>query len=244
MGNEANSPAAQTASLLIHFPPRTIGSATCEFDSKAESKAESKASSKARSKARSNPRSKAAVCRSSMCLSIACAMRRKPHYGCVDVRLSHFLTCTGTRRAATLRRLLLLPFLGEARKGSSCRSTTGQQSHNNDRIKNKTRTTARKNTTKPARIFHAAYRPVCLKKRMEYALWQGGVAANRIPFSAACVRLCCANLTYAGLRRGGSRTTDVLTFAFRMWRCRLCWAENGLERFVFERSEFRTFPIF
>ena len=29
MGNEANSPAAQTASFLIHFLPRTIGSATC-----------------------------------------------------------------------------------------------------------------------------------------------------------------------------------------------------------------------
>jgi hypothetical protein len=28
-----------------------------------------------------------------------------------------------------------------------------------------------------------------------------------------------------------------------MWRCQLCRAENGLERFVFERSEFRTFPI-
>jgi hypothetical protein len=28
-----------------------------------------------------------------------------------------------------------------------------------------------------------------------------------------------------------------------MWRCQLCGAENGLERFVFERSEFRTFPI-
>jgi hypothetical protein len=28
-----------------------------------------------------------------------------------------------------------------------------------------------------------------------------------------------------------------------MWRCQLCGAENGSERFVFERSEFRTFPI-
>jgi hypothetical protein len=79
---------------------------------------------------------------------------------------------------------------------------------------------------------------------MGYAPWLCGLAANRIPFGAACVRLRCANRTYAGLRRRASRTTDVLTFAFRMWRCRLCWAENGLERFVFERSEFRTFPIF
>jgi hypothetical protein len=29
MGNEANSPAAQTASFLIHFLPSTSGSATC-----------------------------------------------------------------------------------------------------------------------------------------------------------------------------------------------------------------------
>ena len=70
-----------------------------------------------------------------------------------------------------------------------------------------------------------------------------GRGANRIPFSAACVRLRCANRTYAGLRRGGSRTTDVLTFAFRMWRCRLCMAENGLEMKLFERSEFASFPI-
>jgi hypothetical protein len=84
----------------------------------------------------------------------------------------------------------------------------------------------------------------CLKKRMGYAPWLCGLAANRIPFGAACVRLRCANRTYAGLRRRASRMTDVLTCAFRMWRCRLCWAENGFERFVFERSEFRTFPIF
>ena len=43
----------QTRTFLIHFPPRTIGSATCEFESKAESKAGSKAESKAKSKAKS-----------------------------------------------------------------------------------------------------------------------------------------------------------------------------------------------
>jgi hypothetical protein len=42
---------AQTASLLIHFPPRTIGSATCEFDSKAKSKARSKANAVRRNRA-------------------------------------------------------------------------------------------------------------------------------------------------------------------------------------------------
>jgi hypothetical protein len=36
----------------------------------------------------------------------------------------------------------------------------------------------------------------------------------------------------------------VLTFAFRMWRCRLCWAENGLGMKLSERSEFASFPIF
>jgi hypothetical protein len=89
---------AQTASLLIHFSPRTIGSATCEFDSKATSKAESKPRSKPRSKARSKAKSKAKSkeeskaapdCRSSMCLRIACAKRPRSHYGCVDLRLSH-----------------------------------------------------------------------------------------------------------------------------------------------------------
>jgi uncharacterized protein (DUF1800 family) len=109
-----------------------------------------------------------------------------------------------------LRRLLLLPFLGEARKGSSCRSTTGQQSHINERSKNtaksqqaksqqaksqqaksqqaksqqaksqqaknsKPKTASQKqqakNSMPPARISHAAPRPACLKKRMEYARW-------------------------------------------------------------------------
>jgi hypothetical protein len=48
---------------------------------------------------------------------------------------SHFTSCTigypaGT---ATLRRLFWHTFFGEAKKVCSCRSTTGQQSHNNDR---------------------------------------------------------------------------------------------------------------
>ena len=30
----------------------------------------------------------------------------------------------------------------------------------------------------------------------------------------------------------------------RIRRCRLCWTENGSESVVFERSEFRRFPIF
>jgi hypothetical protein len=97
MGKVRNSPAAQTRTFLIHFPPRTIGSATCEFESKATSKAESKPRSKPRSKARSKANSKAkskaksktADCRSSMCLSIACVWRREPHHGCVDLRLPH-----------------------------------------------------------------------------------------------------------------------------------------------------------
>jgi hypothetical protein len=72
---------AQTASLLIHFPPRTIGSATCEFDSKATSKTESKPRSKAKSTA--------ADCCSSKCFDVACALGRRLHYGCVDFRRSH-----------------------------------------------------------------------------------------------------------------------------------------------------------
>jgi hypothetical protein len=71
-----------------------------------------------------------------------------------------------------LRRLLLLPFLGEARKGSSRRSTTGQQSHSYDRSRNKTKPPQSKNRMPPTRIFHAGYRPMCLKKRMEYAQWR------------------------------------------------------------------------
>jgi hypothetical protein len=71
-----------------------------------------------------------------------------------------------------LRRLLLLPFLGEARKGSSRRSTTGQQSHSYDRSKNKTRQQQSKSSMPPTRIFYAPCRPECLKKRMEYAQWR------------------------------------------------------------------------
>jgi hypothetical protein len=51
-----------------------------------------------------------------------------------------------------LRRLLLLPFLGEARKGSSRRSTTGQQSHINDKSTNKTKPQQSKNSMPPAHI--------------------------------------------------------------------------------------------
>jgi hypothetical protein len=71
-----------------------------------------------------------------------------------------------------LRRLLLLPFLGEARKGSSRRSTTGQQSRNYDKIINKTKPQQTQNSMPPARISHAGYRPMCLKKRMEYGQWR------------------------------------------------------------------------
>jgi hypothetical protein len=39
---------------------------------------------------------------------------------------------TGTRRAANAVAFFCLHFLGEARKVSSCRSTTGLQSRNND----------------------------------------------------------------------------------------------------------------
>jgi hypothetical protein len=85
MGKVRNSPAAQTRTFLIHFPPRTIGSATCEFDSKARSKAESKP----RSKAKSTAKSKALDCRSLMCLDIACAEERRARYGCVDLRFPH-----------------------------------------------------------------------------------------------------------------------------------------------------------
>ena len=74
MGKVRNSPAAQTRTFLIHFPPRTIGSATCEFDSKSKSKTESKAASD---------------CRNSKRLSIACAERRQSHYGCFDFRRPH-----------------------------------------------------------------------------------------------------------------------------------------------------------
>jgi hypothetical protein len=80
---------AQTASLLIHFPPRTIGSATCEFESKADSKAESKAKSKTKSKTKPKTKSTAADCRSSKCFDIACAVELWARHGCVDVRLSH-----------------------------------------------------------------------------------------------------------------------------------------------------------
>ncbi|MCX7220575.1 MAG: hypothetical protein NTY70_17085, partial [Burkholderiales bacterium] len=59
-------------------------------------------------------------------------------------------------RAATLRRLLLLPFLGEARKGSSRRSTTGQQSHINERNKNTAKSKQAKNS-KPKQQAQRAY---------------------------------------------------------------------------------------
>ncbi|MCX7217648.1 MAG: hypothetical protein NTY70_01550 [Burkholderiales bacterium] len=67
---------------------------------------------------------------------------------------------------------LTLNSYGEARKGSSCRSTTGQQSHRYDKNKNKIKPLQTKNRMPPARIFHAAFSPMCLKKRMEYAQWR------------------------------------------------------------------------
>jgi hypothetical protein len=43
----------------------------------------------------------------------------------------------------------------------------------------------------------------------------------------------------------GGRTTDVLTFAFRMWRCRLCMAENGSEMKLSEpQASLLRFPFF
>jgi hypothetical protein len=98
MGKVRNSPAAQTRTFLIHFPPRTIGSATCEFESKANSKANSKTKSKTKSKAKSKTNSKAKSkakskatpdCRSSTCVGIACVEMRKSHHGCVDLRFPH-----------------------------------------------------------------------------------------------------------------------------------------------------------
>jgi hypothetical protein len=80
---------AQTRTFLIHFPPRTIGSATCEFDSKATSTAESTANSKKRSKpkskTRSKPKSTAPDCRSATCPGNACVEKRQSHYGCFDL---------------------------------------------------------------------------------------------------------------------------------------------------------------
>jgi hypothetical protein len=70
----------------------------------------------------------------------------------------------------------------------------------------KHRTTANKNTTKPSRIFHAALRPMCLKKRMEYARWQdayeisyGAIdkanCALRLRITALCFIGGCVNRT-------------------------------------------------
>jgi hypothetical protein len=71
-----------------------------------------------------------------------------------------------------LRRLLLLTLLGEARKVSSYRATPGRQSPNNDKKLNKTKPQQSKNSMPPTRISHAVRRPMCLKKRMEYAQWR------------------------------------------------------------------------
>jgi hypothetical protein len=79
----------------------------------------------------------------------------------------------------------LLPFLGEARKGSRRRSTTGQQSHSYDRNINKTKPQKTKNSMPPTRIFHAPRRQECLKKRMEYAQWLCAVALPVLKFYAA-----------------------------------------------------------
>ncbi|WP_295751822.1 hypothetical protein, partial [Undibacterium sp.] len=89
---------------------------------------------------------------------------------------SHFTTCTIGHPAgtATLRRLFWHTFFGEAKKVCSCRSTTGQQSHNNDRSKKKPKQQNPKHHQasahiQPARIFHAGYKPTCPQTRMEYA---------------------------------------------------------------------------
>jgi hypothetical protein len=65
-------------------------------------------------------------------------------------------------RAAALRRLFWHTFFGEAKKVCSCRSTTGQQSHNNHRSKNK-------NTSKPSAHIPCASQANILNEAHEYA---------------------------------------------------------------------------
>ena len=178
MGKVRNSPAAQTRTFLIHFLPRTIGSATCEFDSKSKSKTESKAASD---------------CRNSKRLSIACAERRQSHYGCFDFRRPHVALplvlgrkwkkkrpCLSVascgrfpffdlhKREPEGQRLCVaffcLHFLGEARKVSSYRATPGRQSPNNDKNTNKTKPQQTQTSMPPAHIFCAARRPIMLEE--------------------------------------------------------------------------------
>ncbi|WP_295749821.1 hypothetical protein [Undibacterium sp.] len=96
----------------------------------------------------------------------------------------------------TLRRLLLLTLLGEARKVSSRRSTTGQQSHNNDGRTSSTEQPQTKTPASPARISHAARRPACLEKRMEYARWQRSLFKAATAQRHACDYLAPIELAY------------------------------------------------
>jgi hypothetical protein len=61
--------------------------------------------------------------------------------------------------------LIPLPVPNQAEFQVPCRFT-------NDRKINKTKPRQTKNSMPPTRIFHAARRPMCLKKRMEYARWR------------------------------------------------------------------------